>query len=633
MPGQEENLSFWMRDEASDDFLVFRNPQRIFYVTDDRSELLQALDILNSLHSVKDPDSERSHQSAVSGRYFAGAVAYDACKLLDPSLNAAATEPVLIGGLFDEPQRVSSAELLSVYEGPLWPVRSIRLERSRRALYDSIEAIRESIRAGSVYQANYTFPVLFSYDGDPAALFACLYKEQPAAFASALFYRRGDLNLALLSLSPELFFRVGDRYIQCRPMKGTAPRTGDSATDRRAVAYLKSSDKERAENAMIVDLIRNDLGQICEFGSVEVNDLFRVHELPTVFQMTTDVKGRLKDGLSQSDIFRSLFPCGSVTGAPKRAAIELLHALEGKGRGFYTGTLGWTNGASSRWNVAIRTAQIVNGEGSISIGSGITYDSNAKAEFRECLGKLAFFRRAVGLRSEDDSDLDLIDSPSDDRSGDRSGDFYLYETILFRAGSHGYWMLESHLRRLHRSARYFGLPCSMVRIRRQLKRLEYLLQRVASGNKPIRVHLRLLRSGRIKIILHELKDSKRNVTIEFCRAPALSVLPFLNHKTSTGRAFYERHKAGAADDCLFINERDEITETSIYTVFCFIDGRWITPPLRSGVLGGVMRERLLERGRIVEACITADDVRRASAIVLANSVRGLRRAVLIEKAD
>jgi len=408
-------------------------------------------------------------------------------------------------------------------------------------------------------------------------------------------------------------------------MKGTAPRTGNAATDCKAVAYLKSSEKERAENAMIVDLIRNDLGQICKFGSVEVNDLFRVQELPTVFQMTTDVKGRLKDGLSHSDIFRSLFPCGSVTGAPKRAAIELLHALEGKGRGFYTGTLGWTNGASSCWNVAIRTAQIVNGVGSISIGSGITYDSDPRAEFRECLGKLAFFRRAVRLRSDVGSDLDLIDA--------RSGDFYLYETILFRAKSRGYWMLERHLQRLQRSARYFGLPCSVVRIRSKLLRLEYLLQRTALAGKAIRVHLRLQRSGRIKIILHEVVASKRNVTIEFCRAPALSVLPFLNHKTLTGRAFYERHKAETADDCLFINERGEITETSIYSVFCLIDGRWITPPLSSGVLAGVMRERLLERGRILEACITDADVRRASAIVLANSVRGLRRAMLIEKAD
>lgn len=246
--------------------------------------------------------------------------------------------------------------------------------------------------------------MLFSYDGDPAVLFACLYKEQPAAFASALFYRRGNLNLALLSLSPELFFRVSDGDIQCRPMKGTAPKTGDSSSD----------------------------------------------------------------------------------------------------------------------------------------------------------------RHAVGLRRDVDSDLDLIDA--------RSGNFYLYETILFRR-RRGYWMLESHLRRLHRSARYSGMPCSMVRIRRKLQRLEYLLQRAASGNKPIRVHLRLLRSGRIKIILNELKDSKRNVTIEFCRAPALSVLV-----------------------CWTVRER-------------------------------------LARGSIHEACITADEARRASAIVLANSVRGLRRAVLIEKAD
>lgn len=616
-----------MRYEAGDDFLVFRNPQRIFYVTDDRSELFQTLDVLNCL---KAPDSLPSQTAVMAGSYFAGAVAYDACRLLDPSLDAAVTAPALIGGLFREPERISTSELLSVYDGPLWPVRSVRLERSRRALFDSIEAIRESIRAGSVYQANFTFPVLFSYEGDATVLFASLYKEQPAAFASALLYRRGDLNLAVLSLSPELFFREHDGMIQCRPMKGTAPRSGDAGADRRAVAYLKNSEKERAENAMIVDLIRNDLGQICEFGSVEVNDLFRVQELPTVFQMTTEVRGRLKVGLSQSDIFRSLFPCGSVTGAPKRAAIELLHFLEKRGRGFYTGTLGWTNGTSSCWNVAIRTALIVNGEGSISIGSGITYDSDPGAEFRECLGKLAFFRRAVGLSS----DLDRIDS--------RSGHFFLYETILFRGKSgRGYWMLERHLQRLQHSARYFGLPCSMERVRRKLHRLERLLtleglcglEHSASERKSIRVHLRLRRNGRVKIALHEIKEARRDVTIEFRNVPALSILPFLNHKTSTGRVFYEGHRPEAADDCLYINERGEVTETSIYSVFCFVDGRWITPSLSSGVLGGVMRQRLLERGGVVESRIMAEDVRRASAIVLANSVRGLRKGVLIEKAD
>ena len=606
-----------MRDEASDDFLVFQNPKRIFYVTDDQAELNEALRALNSPgRFVSGRDTTQADT------YFAGAVAYDtyndAFKILDSSVDAAAASveasPILIGGLFDEPYRLPASELLSKYDEPLWPVQSVRLEISRHSCYDCIEKIRENILNGLVYQANFTFPVRFSYTGDVATLFAYLYQEQPAAFASALFYSRGDLNFALLSVSPELFFRIYDGVIHCRPMKGTAPRSGDAASDRKSVQYLQTSEKERAENAMIVDLIRNDLGQICKFGSVEVNHLFRIQELPTVFQMTTDVKGQLKKGIQQSDIFDSIFPSGSVTGAPKRAAVKLLHDLEKKGRGFYTGTLGYTNGQNSCFNVAIRTVQIRNQEGSISVGSGITYDSDAKSEFRECLDKLTFFRKAI-IR----------------KHNQHTGDFYLYETILFRQEqSRGYWLLERHLQRLQQSARYFRVRCPMTRIRKRLQRLEYLLRLRQLSKQAIRVHLRLQQNGKIKIILHEVKSSGRNVTIELSQAPALSILPFLNHKTSTARAFYECHKAKTADDCLFINEQGEITETTMYSVFCRIDGQWVTPKLSCGVLAGIMRGRLIERYRIAEVSITADDVRHASAIILANSVRGLRRAVLIE---
>ncbi len=592
MTGQDENLTFWMRDERTDDFLVFSNPSRIVSVSADAVALRQALD-----------DAEPS-------AYFAGAVSYDACGVLDPSLNAARSQPVLVGGMFSSVERIPARRLLARSGGPLWPVQHMRLARSRRDIYRCIDAIRESIRSGKVYQVNFTFPVTFEYEGDPAALFAALYSCQPASFASALFYRKGDERLALLSLSPELFFRVKEGRIYCRPMKGTAPRSSREDENRKAVERLRSSEKERAENGMIVDLIRNDLGQICDFGSVQVENLFQIQALPTVFQMTTDVTGRLKD-LPVSQIFASLFPCGSVTGAPKRAAIELIHALEEKGRGFYTGAMGWTNGSDSCWNVAIRTVELRNSRGSLSVGSGITYDSSPQAEFRECLDKLQFFRKAVALPS----------------------DFYLYETMLFRRRNGRLWMLEEHLKRLQQSARYFGLPCSLTRIRKRLYRLEVLLRRC---KQPVRVHLRLSRNGRHQIMLHRLHDlnRKRTITLEVQHAPALTMLPFLNHKTSIGRALYNRYRPQKADECVFVNEKGEVTETAIYTLFCYVDGRWVTPPLQSGVLAGLMRERLLNREgfrkqRIQVTGITPEDLQRATAIVLANSVRGLRRARLL----
>jgi para-aminobenzoate synthetase/4-amino-4-deoxychorismate lyase len=619
--GQEENLTFWMRDEKTDEFLVFQNPYRIFYVRQNQDGLLQALDSLPTFSSRTDQRARRTEN--LKYPYFAGAIAYDAFSdgFACSRPHTANSPAVLMGGLFDEPQRISSVELFSQYRGPMWPVRSMRLARPRRVIYDAIEAIREKIRAGVVYQANFTFSVLFSYDGDPAVLFANLYREQPAAFASALFYRNGEEHLALLSLSPELFFRVEGRIIHCRPMKGTAPVTGDVEADHRAAVFLRSSEKEKAENAMIVDLIRNDLGKICEFGSVEVNDLFHVEKLPTVFQMTTGVKGRLKKGLRHSDIFQALFPCGSVTGAPKRAAMELLYDIEGYGRGFYTGALGWSSAEMSCWSVAIRTAEIRNGKGTISIGSGITFDSDPRSEFRECMNKLAFFRRAV--RGTMSQGHDLTDG--------RFENFYLYETILFRTRSKSYWLLQRHLKRLKRSAFYFGLPCSLERIARRLQRLARLLEKRVSTRLSIRVHLRLYRSGRLQIHLHKIVKSKQHVTLALHRVPALSILPYLNHKTSTGRAFYEVARSTQVDDYLYVNERGEVTETSIDSVFFLIDGRWMTPPLTSGLLAGVMRERLLETGRITEAPLTVDDAKRATAIIVANSVRGLRRAVLIEK--
>jgi len=465
-----------------------------------------------------------------------------------------------------------------------------------------IAQIHEWIGAGDVYQLNFTFPVRIKTDERPAALYARLGAAQPVDYGAFLHCQKGR---HILSLSPELFFRVveedGKRRITTQPMKGTARRGRTTAEDRVIAAALGADAKNRAENVMIVDLIRNDLGRVCEFGSVRVEKLFDVERYPTLWQMTSTVTGDLRPAVGYQQIFRALFPCGSITGAPKVRAMQLLAQIEDDPRGIYTGAIGFFSREETVFNVAIRTLLLEGGKATMGVGGGIVIDSEAEAEFRECRLKTEFLTRTA--------------EP-----------FSLIETMLWNGD---YALIELHLDRLSDSADYFGFSCDRVAVR------EALIAEASrfADLRARKVRLLLNADGSIHIESAILPDygNGSDGTIRICMAaqPTEPADRFLFHKTTRrghyDRAFADALSAGFAD-ALFLNTWGEVTEGAISNVFIEKAERWYTPPIACGVLPGVYRRHLLEtRPEIEEKTLTLDDVRSADTVYICNALRGLRR--------
>lgn len=465
----------------------------------------------------------------------------------------------------------------------------------------AIHAIHQWIRAGDVYQLNFTYPLGLRVDCGPAALYAHLLRSQPVPYAALVHWQPGR---HILSLSPELFFRIDPegsaRRITTRPMKGTAPRGRTTAEDIAIAQQLRHDEKNRAENVMIVDLLRNDLGRLCRFGSVEAQSLFAVERYPTLWQMTSTVTGLLRDGVRSGQLLRALFPCGSITGAPKVRAMQLLAQLEARPRGVYTGAIGFFSPQSTVFNVAIRTLEMHADHATMGVGSGIVIDSRADDEFRECQLKASF--------------LTLDPEP-----------FSLIETLLWH---NGFPLLDLHLERLQDSAAYFDFPCEAAAIR------DALLAAAAplAPHAPHKVRLLLHASGEFRIEAEPLSPPAGNqaplrVTIASERTDARD--RFLYHKT-TRRPLYARAFAAAQDagfaDVLFLNRDEQLTEGAISNVFVETNGRWLTPPVACGLLPGVYRRHLLAtQPGIEERILTLHDLRAADAVYLANAVRGLRR--------
>lgn len=485
------------------------------------------------------------------------------------------------------------------------PVLSFALDE--REYCARIVQIHEWIRAGDVYQLNFTFPVHVKTDQRPAALYVRLGGAQPVEYGAFLHCQSGR---HILSLSPELFFRVqedgGGRHIQTQPMKGTAHRGRTTAEDRAIATALAADEKNRAENVMIVDLIRNDLGRICEFGSVHVEKLFDVERYPTLWQMTSTVTGKLRCDAGYEQIFRALFPCGSITGAPKVRAMQLLAQIEDEPRGIYTGAIGFFSREETVFNVAIRTLLLERGKATMGVGGGIVIDSEPEAEFRECRLKTDFLTRSPEC-------------------------FSLIETMLWRGD---YPLIELHLDRLTDSADYFGFWCDRSAVRVAL----FAEASHFADQRPRKVRLLLDVDGTIHVesgILPNDGDGN-NGAIRVCMA-AQRTDPadrFLFHKT-THRLIYDSayssaSKAGFAD-ALFLNARGEVTEGAISNVFVEKARRWYTPPVACGVLPGVYRRHLLEtRPEIEEKVLTLDDVKGADAVYICNGVRGIRRVQVLE---
>jgi para-aminobenzoate synthetase/4-amino-4-deoxychorismate lyase len=522
------------------------------------------------IRRVLDAVDEATH----AGLHAVGFLSYDGASL-----------PFAWFGLFDAPTAIDESTLPEAGTPALWT------PDVTHAAYDAAVAeIREGIGRGDYYQLNYTFRMR-ARDVDPLALFHRLRRAQPGAHCA--YFDLGPH--AIVSASPELFFSRDGRRIVTRPMKGTAPRGRWCDEDDALAHALATSEKERAENLMIVDLVRNDLGRVAKLGSVNVTRLCDVERWPTVLQMTSTVEAQVRPDITTSDIFDALFPCGSVTGAPKLSATQAIARLERSPRGIYCGAIGYIEpGGLATFSVAIRTACIdrETGIAEYGVGGGITWDSCASSEYDEAVTKARVL---------------TVDTPS----------FELVETMRLDDGQ--YVRLERHLARLSRSAQYFGFARSADAVRLAL----------ADVARPgvWRVRLLVSRSGGFRIEIGDMpKPSNEPLRIGLASTPVTSSDPFLFHKT-THRSIYPEALE------LLRNERGELTEFTIGNLVLEIDGHRWTPPISAGLLGGVFREELLERGEIAERILHVEDLARASRVWMINSLREWVAVLVLQSSD
>jgi para-aminobenzoate synthetase/4-amino-4-deoxychorismate lyase len=547
----------------------------------------------------------KSVETAVAGGAFAVVMlSYEAAPIFDHALTVHQLEdfPLAWAAIFSGPETPRRDTTNGVYHVNPW------LPLVTPTQYEvSIEQIREFIARGDTYQVNYAFPLACEFDGDPLAWYRDLCRAQPAPYSAYL-----DLGKhKLLCLSPELFFRrQGDR-ITTKPMKGTAPRGRWVKEDDERERSLRQSEKDRAENVMIVDLLRNDLGKISIPGGVEVTRLFELERYDTLWQMTSTVEANLRAGVGLAEALGALFPCGSITGAPKIRTMQIIRELEPFPRGAFTGTIGLVRpGGDCCFNVAIRTVVLNSstGRATFGVGGGITFSSTPKGEYEECLVKAAFLTRKVP-------------------------EFNLLESLLLEHGE--FFLLERHLNRLRESSQYFGFKFDEAQVLT-------LLRKASEVHHTGCWKVRLLQNkdGACEIEMTTLTPGPagtRGVSglvprrIKLAPAPVDVNDRFLFHKT-TYRALYDEALKSApdCDDVILWNEGGEVTESIIANVVVSLDGRLCTPPVESGLLAGTFRAELLDQGVIQERRILTRELQAASSFYLINSVRKWMPAVLVD---
>ncbi|MDA7949517.1 MAG: aminodeoxychorismate synthase component I [Hyphomicrobiaceae bacterium] len=545
----------------------------------------------------------RAHET---GAHLAGFLSFEAGYALEPRFRELMPEerqvPLVWFAVFDEARELSAAETdewLSEGDASEYRLPPPKLSMDAADYCRRFDKVKNYISAGDIYQLNLTLKGHFQFDGNPRALYRDLQHKQPVSHAAMI----QTPEFTVVSASPELFLKMKDRRAQTRPMKGTAARGLTLDEDRGIANWLASDEKSRAENLMIVDLMRNDLGRIAEIGSVRVSDLYTVETYETLHQMTSGVEANVSADTNIASVLEKMFPPGSITGAPKVRAIEIIRELETEPRGIYTGAIGSISpDGTTHFNVAIRTLTLfADGRGEVGIGSGVVHDSQAQAEYEECILKMRFLTDPVR-------------------------DFQLIETMLHDPVD-GYLLLDRHLDRLAESAAFFRYPCEIEAIRQALEAHSRTL-----SEAPYRVRLLLFRDGRTEITETELPSDAPATQMRYVisKHTTLSTDVFLYHKT-TERQLYDgewarMHDLYGADEVVFLNERGEVTEGSRTNVFALIDGELLTPPLRSGVLPGTFRLDFLEAGKAREAVLTEDDLNRAEEVFLGNSVRGLMPA-------
>lgn len=574
---------------TEDDALLFEHPMEEIICRDGRQlhECLQRIDALRR-----------------QGYYLAGYVSYEAGYFLvdkkDFITNQTEHNDVILLHMyaFKDVVKIAQTEVneyfkqLDVGDAQL---KNITFGLSQADYAKGFDVIQKNIKDGNTYQINFTTKFKFDCEGRDLALYQSLRARQKVEFGAILKFS----EYSVLSISPELFFKKHGQRIESKPMKGTFARHSDPIQDQAVIDFMRHDDKTLSENVMIVDLIRNDMSRITQPGSVSVKNLFEIQSYETVHQMISTVTGKVDSDISVETIFTNLFPCGSITGAPKISTMQIIESLEKEPRGVYTGAIGYITPENDMcFNVPIRTVVLNHdGQAELGVGGGIIHGSVCEEEYNECLLKAKF--------------LTSIQT------------YQLIESMLWDAQSQAIVRLDKHIERLEKSARSLNFSLDVEQVRRSLTDLV--------NHIPV--------DSKIRILVH--KAGKYEMTHSPIDAPSLETKYIqlstqkmdannilLRHKT-TERQVYDEEFAKASNngcyDVLFMNVHDEITECSRHNIFIVKDGQWYTPPIDAGLLGGVKRAELIEE--LADQCtvksLKLDDVLSADQIFLTNSVRGL----------
>lgn len=545
--------------------------------------------VLSALHEI---------ETAVAQHhlYAAGFLSYEASAAFGLATHPPRPDdlPLLWFGLYQQPEKVRPPQSTGQ---PPSPKLTWQPAISEATYHATINHIKTHIAAGHTYQVNYTFPLYTAFSGDTWALFCQLTEAQQADYAAYI-----DIGSHIIcSASPELFFKLEGKTLLSKPMKGTTARGRTLAEDEANQDWLYQSAKNRAENVMIVDMIRNDMGRVATIGTVQVPHLFAIERYPTVLQMTSTVTACTTASLCE--IFTAMYPCASITGAPKQRTMQIIKALEGCPRGVYTGTIGYLAPTrQAQFNVAIRTVVInqQQQQAIYGVGGGIVWDSEAAAEYEECRIKAQVLT-------------------------EKRPSFHLIESLLWTPDE-GYFLLEEHIARLMASAAYFGFAGTETAV------CHHLISFAQTLAAPTKVRLLLAPNGETSITTVPLttQATAEPVRVGLATTPVQCSNIWLYHKT-TQRQQYEEARASRpdCDDVLLWNERGELTEASSANVVIRLKGKWVTPPVTSGLLAGTLRGWLLQNGRIQEQVLTPADLLCSEEIWLINSVRKWRQVQFV----
>ncbi len=562
-----------------------------------------------SCYKLKDVKSAFSEleEYISKGYYAAGFISYEAGfsfeeQLKDLDINS--TFPLLWFGIYKNPTILTHKERIGLLQNKKFPyaVKNINSNISKEEYVDNIKKIKSFIRKGDTYQVNYTFKYKFDFSGSLCSFYEDLKEKQSVSYSALI----KTSEVSILSLSPELFFRKDKDAIEVRPMKGTIDKGKNLEEDNLNRKILGESLKNRSENVMIVDLLRNDLGRISRSGTVKTKKLFEVEKYETLLQMISIVKSSLKKNVTPYDLFKAIFPSGSVTGAPKISTMKIINSLEKESRGVYTGGIGFfAPNKEAIFNVAIRTILIDNkkNKGEMGVGSGIVYDADPYNEFDECKLKVDFLTK-------------------------KKNNFKLIETILHHPKK-GYFLLKFHLDRLLSSAEYFNFKCDKKYILKKLKKLETHFK----SGFSYKVRLLLDRAGKIDLGFSKINMNGKLAKVRFSTKKTSKEDLFLYNKTTNRDLYDEEHKKWSKRgyfDIIFTNKENQITEGAISNIIIKKNGYFYTPSVECGLLNGVFRRSLLKNGKfpIRERVLYKGDIEKADEIYMVNSVRGMVKVKL-----